>query len=555
MKLKPTIVLSFVSGLLAGAAYCHASLSVPAELMLIAWVPLMWVLFGSPSQGEPVRKGSVLPLYVAFFVFHGLSNWWISSWQAQTDPYLMASGIAVWLAHPFFLMLPWLALRWIGTKLTRSSVVFLVPFVTTAFEWLHGQTDLSYPWLSLGYSLIDRPLAQVADVVGVYGLTFLIMTVNALAFWALQRRRDGLGVALPLTIALVVCAVWTVWGFAQQSASTQSRPVSRMKVALVQPNINPWDKWSAPYEQLVIHRQITDSLIAAENSFDLAVWSETAIPYVIRNYRYLGDWVRLRTWIDTSGFSLLTGFADMMVYENGSAPLSARSLAVDPSVKYDHFNAAMLLNAGESGPVVHRKTMLTPFAERLPFADQMSFAMQWFEWGVGISSWGKGRERLPMEVRNGCLIRGTVGPIICIESIYPDVTRDMVNNGADVLAIITNDAWYNGTWGPRQHYDIARMRAIEMRRSIIRCANSGVSGIIDQSGHSTLELPEMRRTAAVGTVYSFRALTFYARYGDWLPIICAAVTLLVVLLARFQLFLRILPASLVRQSSHISHNT
>ncbi|MBU3678628.1 MAG: apolipoprotein N-acyltransferase [Candidatus Kapabacteria bacterium] len=554
MKRYADILLPAVSGLLAGAAYCHESLPVPAELMLIGWVPLLWTLFG-PTVDTRAGSGVLLPLYVAFFVFHGVSNWWISSWQEQTDPYLMASGIAVWLGHPFFLMLPWLVLRWIDKKLSRRIVLVLVPLVTTAFEWLHGQTDLSYPWLSLGYSLVDRPLAQVADVVGVYGLTFLIMIINVLAYSALQRRSDGRGTLLPVSLALVGCAVWTVWGFARQREWTDSRPAVKMTVAVVQPNINPWDKWSAPSEQLVIHRQITDSLVRAGESFDLVVWSETAIPYVIRNYRYMGDWVNLRTWIDTSGCSLLTGFADMMVYENGSAPASARSLVVDPSVKYDHFNAAMLLNPGETGPVVHRKTMLTPFAERLPFADQLSFAMQWFEWGVGISSWGKGRERVPMQVRSGCVINGNVGPIICIESIYPDVARDMVNNGADVLAIITNDAWYNGTWGPRQHYDIARMRAIEMRRYVIRCANSGVSGIIGPTGHSTLELPEMRRTAAVGTVTCSTNKTFYALNGDWLPIICAAITLLAALLARFQLFLRILPASFVRQSSHISHGT
>lgn len=527
---------------------------MPAELMLVAWVPLLWSILGEDESND--APGIGLPsLYVAFFAFHGICNWWISSWQEQTDPYLMASGIAVWLGHPFFLMLPWLVLRYLSIRLSRNSVLVLVPAVVTAFEWLHGQTDLSYPWLSLGYSLIDLPLAQVADVVGVYGLTFLIMAVNTLVFWALLRRRDERSVLVPSTMALVLCAAWTVWGYVQQSAADERLPSARMKVAIIQPNTNPWDKWSAPSEQLVIHRQITDSLRSAGNWFDMVVWSETAIPYVIRNYRYLGDWIGLRTWVDTTGSSLLTGFADMMVYENGSAPPSARSLAVDPSVKYDHFNAAMLLNSGESSPVVHRKSMLTPFAERLPFADQLSFAMQWFEWGVGISSWGKGRERVPMEIKRGRQTLGSVGAIICIESIYPDVARDMVNNGADVLAIITNDAWYNGTWGPRQHFDIARMRAIEMRRSIIRCANSGVSGIIDNVGNSALVLPEMRRTAAVGTVYGSRELTLYARFGDWLPLFCAAITLLAFVLARFPLFVRILPASFVRQSSHISHDT
>lgn len=323
-----------------------------------------------------------------------------------------------------------------------------------------------------------------------------------------------------------------------------------MSVAIVQPNINPWDKWSAPSDQLRIHMSLTDSLYRTTRPADLTLWSETAIPFVIRNYRYLGEWLALRGWVDTMKTSLVTGFADMMVYPDGDAPASARSLAVDPSVKYDHFNAAMVLNPVQRDIPVHRKTMLTPFAERLPFADQLSFAMKWVEWGVGISAWGKGRKRDPLPVVRSADTIARIGTVICIESIYPDVARDMVSNGADVLAVITNDAWYNGTWGPRQHYDIARMRAIELRRPVIRCANSGVSGIIDADGSSIIELPELKRLAAVGTVHPRTEKTFYARYGDWLPSICLVLTLFAVVVARFTPQLRILPPSFLRQSSH-----
>lgn len=434
----------------------------------------------------------------------------------------------------------------------------MVPACVTVFEWLHGQTDFSYPWLTTGYAIVDLPAAQVADVVGVYGLTFLVMVANVLAFRALRRREQGHDWRSSLGLFLAYCAVWTALGVVKKPSTQNRQPASvgkPLSVAIVQPNINPWDKWSAPSEQLRIHVSLTDSLYRTARPADMTLWSETAIPFVIRSYRYLGDWLALRGWVDTMGSSLVSGFADMMVYPNGEAPASARSLTIDPKVKYDHFNAALVLNPKRPDAPVHRKTMLTPFAERLPFADQLSFAMKWVEWGVGISAWGKGRERTPLPIVRNADTIATIGSIICIESIYPDVARDLVNNGADVLAVITNDAWYNGTWGPRQHYDIARMRAIEMRRSVIRCANSGVSGIIDQSGHSILELPEMRRTAAVGTIRLSREKTFYARHGDWLPIICAAVTLLAVLFARFQRFLRILPTSFVRQSSHISHDT
>jgi apolipoprotein N-acyltransferase len=537
-----------ISGLLAGLAYSHASLPVPAEIMLVALVPLMWTLF-SQVEGS-LNKGVVGPLYVCFFVFHGICNWWISSWQEQTDPYLLASGIAVWLAHPLLLMLPWLILVWLSKRLSRTAIAVLIPVVYTAGEWIHGQTDFSYPWLTAGYAMVDVPSAQVAEVVGVYGISFAIMAVNTLVYAALLHRDSAARSAGLLSFAVVLWVGLSVAGSVRRSSSEWLNKGGGVRVEIVQPNINPWDKWSAPSDQLRIHKAVSDSLRRQGVRADVSLWSETAIPYVIRSYRYIADWLDVRRWVDTSETSLVTGFADMLVYPDGAAPASARSSAMASRVKYDHFNAAMVINPGHVNVPVHRKTMLTPFAERIPFADHLSFAMHWFEWGVGISAWGKGRERLPLPViRQGDTI-ARIGTIICIESIYPDVARDMVNNGASVLAVITNDAWYNGTWGPRQHYDIARMRAIEFRRPIVRCANSGVSGIISADGASEMELPVMRRMAAIGQVRPNRVYTFYARHGDWLAVACAITSLFAVVIARFTPLLRILPAVLRSQSSN-----
>ena len=539
-----------ISGLLAGLAYSHASLPVPAEIMLVAFVPLMWTLF-SHVEGSS-NEGVVGPLYVCFFVFHGVCNWWISSWQEQTDPYLFASGLAVWLAHPFVLSFPWLILAWLSKRLSSTSIAVLLPVVFTAGEWVHGQTDFSYPWLTIGYSMIDLPMAQLAELVGVYGISFAIMVVNALVYAALLHRESKARWAMLLVSALVFWIGLTTAGSVTRFSSGRLEKGAQLRVELVQPNVDPWDKWSAPSEQLRIHMAVSDSLRNLGVRADVSLWSETAIPYVIRSYRYIADWLDVRRWVDTSETSLVTGFADMLVYPDGAAPASARSSAQDSRAKYDHFNAAMVINPGHVNVPVHRKTMLTPFAERIPFADHLSFAMNWFEWGVGISAWGKGRERLPLPViRDGDTI-ARIGTIICIESIYPDVARDMVNNGASVLAVITNDAWYNGTWGPRQHYDIARMRAIEFRRPIVRCANSGVSGIISADGASEMELPVMRRMAAIGQVRPNRVYTFYARHGDWLAVACAIMSLFAVVIARFTPLLRILPAFLRSQSSNNS---
>ena len=516
--LPNTLLLCLLSGVLLGAAFPPSPFGL---LALVGYVPLLMAL----DQMEVHRRRSVVAhLYVTFFVYHGITNWWVMSWQEQTDPYLMASGAALWLGHPFFLMLPFLALssirRRLGGRLGRNVSIWLTPLSITGFEWLHGQTDASYPWLTSGYMLIDTPLAQVADYIGVYGLTFLIAVVNTLL---VQRRY------IP---AVVMVVVWALLGFVnQQQYQPSKRGGSTIQAALVQPNENPWDKWSDPRRQVAQQQHLVDSIRWQGARPDLVVWAETAIPYTIREAPYLDDFQHLRSWVDTSRIALLTGFADRVVYPAGQAPPSARVWPEDPTVRYDHFNAAMSMQAGGGVVGVHHKSMLTPFAERLPFADQLTFAMSWIEWGVGISAWGKGTTRLPLPIITplGDTV-GRVGTIICIESIYPEVARDMVASGADVLAVITNDAWYNGTWGPAQHFCIARMRAIEQRRDVLRCAMSGETGIIRADGSTAYAMPALTRGVLQGTVQPMTVITLYNQLGDILPPVALVVVLLALVL-------------------------
>lgn len=506
-------------------------------LALVAYVPILYVWARHAHDWSRWRLFAVS--YVTFFVFHGVSNWWVASWQEQTDPFLLASGIVLATGHPIFLSLPWFFLASLRTHLGMRAMLLLAPFAISGFEWIHGQSELSYPWLTSGYMLIDTPLAQAADLVGVYGLSFLILVVNAWIVWVLVRSSAR---RLPHLLAiLLIVALWTGYGLMQQHtydpAVRAGLPI--MRVGLVQPNENPWDKWADPRVQVGMHQRLVDSARASGvNGVDAFIWSETAIPYPMRLPEYASDWGAFRHWIDSSSVTIISGYSDLHAYEPGTAPRSARTSKRDPSLRYDAFNSAIIVAPGSSVVPIHRKTNLTPFGERLPFADQFTFAMQWIQWGVGISSWGVGqvREPLPLPLRRGDTAQ--VGVIICIESIYPETARDLVNNGADVLCVITNDAWYNGTPGPRQHYDIARMRAIEQRRDIVRVGNSGISGTIAADGSSTYELAPMTTTVGHAAVSRQRMKTIYAAVGDILPPLGALLTIVLWLATRFPTLLR-----------------
>lgn len=537
------IALSILSGLLLGVSYALNDWGL-GILMMVAYMPLLSIYVKeSPELGWKRRTWYA---YVSLVLFHGTTNWWIASWQEQTDPYLFATGIALLVVHPLLLLPPFIALASIRKRLGPLWMFVSFPFVLTAFEWLHGQTDFSYPWLTSGYALINLSFAQVADVVGVYGLSFLLAVSNSLSaaaayfpLFTVKRWRQIILIADVLLIGL-----WACMGYLQkqraQHLTSDTGQSNQRTIMLVQPNENPWDKWTDSRIQLAIHLSLTDSAIAEHGSPDVAVWSETALPYVIRDPRYSLEWSGLRSWVDKTGTSLLTGVADRVIYDADKAPASARSSSADPNLKYNVFNAAYMLNPSTTDVQVHRKSMLTPFAERLPFADQLSFAMSWIEWGVGISSWGKGLTRMPLHVVRTADTVLSIGSIICIESIYPEVSRDFVRNGANVLCVITNDAWYNGTAGPRQHYNIARMRAIETRKPVLRCANSGVSGLISPAGESLAEVPTEQSGVGFVKVAPNDIITTFVRYGNVVPIASMAIVVFLLLGARIPAIQRIL---------------
>jgi len=539
MTQRRQLLLLLSSGLLLGCSYALSHWV--GELMLVAYVPLLVVFAEETAELGWSRR--TWYAYASLFLFHGITNWWISSWQEQTDPYLFVTGIVLLFVHPLFLMLPFVALSSIRKRLGPKWMLLSFPFCLAAFEWMHGQTDLSYPWLTSGYALVYSPMAQVADIIGVYGLSFFLACINAILAWALLYQSQNMRrLVLHAASVLALVILWAAAGSlrSMQHIASTSSFAKQCRVALVQPNENPWDKWTDSRMQLAVHLSLSDSSASIAGNPDLVVWSETALPFIIRDPRYVLEWTALKTWVARARVNLLTGVADRVIYPAGQAPPSARASRIG-DLQYDVFNAAYLINPDTAAIQVHRKSMLTPFAERLPFADQLTFAMSWIEWGVGISAWGKGLTRNPLAVTRGSDTIMSLGPIICIESIYPEVSRDFVLNGANALCVITNDAWYNGTPGPGQHFDIARMRAIETRRPVLRCANSGITGLINPQGVAVQEIEPMKSGVAIVTVIPTDGITPYVRLGDLIPKASAVLVVFLLILARIPALQRIVP--------------
>ncbi len=512
---QPQSMVGVYNALILGGSLLGVAFVLPEGwfLSLGALLPVLWAL-QKARRWQQVFRWS----YLAFFFYHGVANWWIGSWQVEADPFLRLSGVLVWLVHPLFFTLPWLGWWMLHRRWGTSLALWSLPLLWIAFEWLHSLGDLGYPWLALGNLWLPWLAGvQMADIGGVWLVSGWIVLLNVLLWKGVsaaireQWHRSGWfllgwGVAILLPASYGAYRLET---FAHHSGK-------QLTVAIVQPNINPWRKWETlkPWQNIQRHIQLLDSALrTSSRQPDLTIWSETAIPFWITWQRYRTEFFRLRRWVDSTGIAVLTGFPDLVFYQAPPTP-GARKLQ-GSNLWYETFNAVLLLQPGAADYQTYHKMRLTPFAEHVPYAEVLFFLQDWIQWGVGISSWAKGRRQniLWLRTRHNDTLR--LGAVICIESIFPRFVAGFVRKGAEALVIITNDGWFSGTPGPYQHFEIARMRAIETRRVVLRCANTGISGIIAPSGEVVAQIPDGKQGVLVQSVVLSTGTSLYLRWGDW----------------------------------------
>ena len=386
--------------------------------------------------------------------------------------WLTGFGVLVWaLAAALLALAPAAALgaaAWAGNGSARRAVLW-TPVTWTAIEFLRGQGSLGIPWALLGTSQhAALAVAQTASLTGIYGVSLLVALVNAAAALILARESR---IAPPaLTAAAVAASLW--YGNVALGAPVRADT----DVALVQPAYQArmtWDAAQATRDLRSLDALTHDAALAPEAGVAaLVVWPETASPVDVTDpsiRALLGAWVRRdrTTLIATS-------------LEGG---LTNSAFAVAPN-----------------GAVIGRydKHRLVPFAE------------------AGERP-GRGPAVLPAPA-------GTLGIAICFESTFPAHARGAVRDGAAILAVLTNDAWFDRRAAPLQHAALAPFRAIEERRFLLRAANAGPSEIIDPYGRVIAALPLGTRGVLAGRVAPRTGLTWYARYGDVLPWAAVAVT-------------------------------
>lgn len=364
----------------------------------------------------------------------------------------------------------------------------------TVLEFARSFGALGYPWGVLGYSQGRAlPLIQIAEFTGVYGVSFLMAFVGAAAALGLMHKQW-----LPLGVGVGAVALCGLWG---QMRLTQRRPPRQSSVVtIVQgniPNKTKVDKKRARKNIAVFERLTTQAVEKQPPS--LVVWPETVVLLPWSRFPEVQKWLcqSARNW----KAGLVTG-------------------SVDRDKKKRGYNIAVSLSAQGDLLGIYQKVRLVPFGEYIPMRWCPLFRMlKFLEPEVNA---GQSVLPLPTDV-------GNVGVVICFESMFPDISRQLARSGAAFLVVMTNDDWFVGTSAPADHAAMSVFRAIETRRWVVRAANTGISSFIDERGRVVAALGWNQRdtlTRRVRHPAAERDETFYVRHGDWFVCACAVVCLL-----------------------------
>jgi apolipoprotein N-acyltransferase len=363
--------------------------------------------------------------------------------------------------------------------------VMAAPIVWVASEVGRTQVFTGFPWVLLGYSQTSvLPVAQLASLVGVYGVSLLVAAVSAAVVTAFNRR---FRTVVPLACVLAVVLVSATWGSRRVAARPWTREGDPIRIGLVQGNVDQAIKWDPGSAANIFQDYIRYTRRAIFEGAQLVLWPESSTPFMFEEDA--AGAMQLRTLARQAGVTLLFG-----------------SDQIERGTPMRYYNSAFVIRPDGTTAGVYRKMHLVPFGEYVPLQQLLFFAAPLTE-QVGTFSPGMRPELLPVDGH-----RTSVA--ICYEVIYPALVRSFVTEGSELLTTITNDAWFGTTSAPYQHFEQAAMRAIESGRYLVRAANTGISGIVDPYGRVLSRTEIFQPAVLVGEARFLKASTFYVRHGD-----------------------------------------
>jgi apolipoprotein N-acyltransferase len=479
----------------------HGLAFPPANLHSLAWIAFVpwFVAIRLAPAGTALLLTSTVTLLGSYLVTTWLPRA-VAVYYGQPVTVGVALLIGVWAVT----VAPWVLLFTLSYRALARRVAWTLPLLAGA-AWAAAELGrvrllVGDPFGLLGYSQTDvAPLVQIADVTGVYGVSFVVAAVNVglaeLGLAAITGRR----VTAPLCgLALALTAVAAALGYGAVRLASSDLPRSQqpaVRVAVVQANLDLGTQWRQEFYGRNLEEYMTLTLQVMRDAHPaLVVWPESALTFFLEDeHLYRAAIAHLLTPTATQ---LLTG-----------------GPRTDGEAKAKYYNSAFLV--GADGTVVARydKQQLLPFAEYFPF-DSVGLLRRQF---ARVREFTAGAPTAPLPTP-----AGPAGVVICNEAMFGETVAERVRAGADYLVNLANDSWGGEPKYAVQAFDMARVRAVEQRRYLVRASTSGPSAIVDPMGRILASTAPVSRGVIVGTIRGNAVLTPYARLGDAFGILCAA---------------------------------
>jgi apolipoprotein N-acyltransferase len=512
------VTLSMSTAILVGLSFPPIPFGL---LACIGLVPFLVMADTIKTYGRFFRYS-----YFTFFLLSLVSLYWVGGFTHLNDPYLMIAGTALFLWEPLVLSIPAMVYFFVRKNLPYKFSLLSFPFIWIAMEWLYALGELAFPWLHLGNTqTYQLEKIQYADITGVYGISFWVLIINVLVYLLVQSVQTGTRTKKQYYLAAAILGIYIAPNFYTAPeipyAGSEGKGIN---VGIIQPNINPWNKWEGAntfegrWSQVQSYMQLMEKHI--NDSLDIIVLPESAI--LLNLPQHVEQMEAFKRTVNKVNAAVVTGYVRIKFYDQHSAPATS-SVLKGTTMRYDSFNSILFVQPHLDTLQTYSKMRLVPFAERIPYADHVPFLIEPLRWGVGISNWGLATDST---VFSSTKLGTKFLAMVCYESIFPEFVSLFVKKGAEFLVFTTNDSWWGNTSGARQHNQYAVLRAIENRRWVVRCANGGISSFIDPTGQM-YDKTEMYTEAYIHrTIQPYSALTFYSKHGDWFARICSSIALL-----------------------------
>ena len=442
--------LCILSGLLLALAYPVFNLEL---LAFFAFVPLFFAI------RDVKLKQAFFLSYLCGIIFFAVTIYWLV-YVTIPGSILLILYLAVYFGIFGFLF----------KLLSRNSSVstITIPAAWVLLEYVRSHLFTGFGWVLLGYSqYLNLPVVQIADVTGVWGVSFLVMLANAAIYSVLGARFSVLGSRLSVLGAIkkswiaVLCIIVTLtYGYYKIYRTTNTGQQTPIKISVIQGSIPQYQKWDEDFKYFILERYETLTKDAAKDEPDLIIWPETAVPGFIGEEpellgRILGLAKRVRT------------------------PILVGAVTTDDDFNY---NSAVLISADGKMVGQYNKLHLVPFGEYIPLEQHLSFLRQMVNKPIGNFTPGNKYKMFELKNPKDQASVTRFGVLICFEDIVPRLVKRFVDNGADFMVNITNDAWFMRSSAPYQHAQASVFRAVENRVPVVRAANTGLSCFIDKTG-------------------------------------------------------------------------